>query len=83
MAEAGVAVVHPFMKGPVDKGFLSALFAATSGRVGDEQINGVYVVPECKVTGPRSHARDEQLHRRLWDVLKGRLGDVQSLREQA
>lgn len=51
MAEAGVAVVRPFMKDPVDKGFLSALFAATSGRVGDEQINGVYVVPECKVTG--------------------------------
>lgn len=49
--------------------------AATSRRVGEEQINSPDVVPECKTTEPNSQARDGELQERLWDlaadVLKG------------
>jgi WW domain-containing oxidoreductase len=87
VAKAGVAVIRPFMKDPVDEGCRPALFAATSRRVGEEHIDGAYVVPDCKVTEPSSQARDEELQERFWDltveVLKGRLGDLPYLGGQA
>ncbi|KAI7777744.1 hypothetical protein LA080_003091 [Diaporthe eres] len=86
MAKAGVAVVRPFMRDPVDEGYRSALFAATSRRAGEEQIEGAHVVPDCKVTEPSSQAGDEELQERLWeltvDVLKGRPGNLPYLRDQ-
>lgn len=60
--------------------------AATSRRVGEEQIDGAYVVPNCKTTEPSSQARDGELQERLWDlavdVLKGRPGGVPFLTGQ-
>lgn len=71
----------------MDEGRLSTLFAATIRRVGEEQIDVADVVPDCKVREPSSQAKDEELQERLWDltvdVLKGRLGDLPYLREQA
>ncbi|KAL1871089.1 putative secondary metabolism biosynthetic enzyme [Diaporthe australafricana] len=87
MAKAAVAAIRPFMKDPVDEGCRPALFAATSGRVVEEKIDGAYIVPDCKVTEPSSQAQDEELQERLWnltvDVLKERLGDLRYLKEQA
>lgn len=84
MAKAAVAVIRPFMKDPVDEGCRPMLFAATSSRVGEERIDGAYVVPDCKVTDPSSQAKDEELQERLWDltvdVLKGKLGDLPYLK---
>ncbi|KAK2603177.1 hypothetical protein N8I77_009655 [Diaporthe amygdali] len=84
MAKAAVAVIRPFMKDPVDEGCRPMLFAATSSRVGEEKIDGAYVVPDCKVTDPSSQAKDEELQERLWDltvdVLKGKLGDLPYLK---
>lgn len=39
----------------------SALFAATSRRVGKEQIDGADVVPDAKVTETSSQVKDEEL----------------------
>lgn len=41
----GIAAMKPFMKGPVDQGCRSALFAATSEDVVKDKIQGQYVSP--------------------------------------
>lgn len=43
--KVGIAVMKPFMKGPIDEGCRSALFAATSEDVVKDKIQGQYVSP--------------------------------------
>ena len=45
-AKVGVAMIRPFLKDPVDDGCRPALFAATSGDVVSESIQGQYVSPK-------------------------------------
>ena len=77
-ADVAVKVIRPFMKDPIDEGCMSALFAATSEDVVKEGLQGVYVVPDRKVTEPSKQARDEELGENLWklcrDVLKEKVG---------
>ena len=74
----GVKAVRPFLKDPIDDGCRSALFAATAEEVVMERLQGVYIVPDRKVTEPNSQAQDEALGERLWklsrEILKEKVG---------
>jgi len=78
LGKIGVALVRPFLKDPTEQGCRPALFAATSGDVVSEKLQGVYIVPDRKVTDPSSEARDEKLQDNLWnltqDILEEKLG---------
>ncbi|KAJ4294076.1 hypothetical protein N0V90_007765 [Kalmusia sp. IMI 367209] len=71
LGKIGVAAVRPFLGDPVDKGCRSALFATTSPDIVQEQIQGAYIVPDCKVTDPSSQAKDDILSANLWKLTKG------------
>ncbi|PCD46661.1 hypothetical protein AU210_002062 [Fusarium oxysporum f. sp. radicis-cucumerinum] len=78
LGKVGVAVIRPFMKDPIDQGCRPILFAATSDTIKEENIDGSYIVPDCKVTEASSQALDEDLQEKLWalteKILKGKLG---------
>ncbi|KAM5526416.1 oxidoreductase bli-4, mitochondrial [Fusarium oxysporum f. sp. phaseoli] len=78
LGKIGVAVIRPFMKDPIDQGCRPILFAATSNTIKEENIDGSYIVPDCKVTEASSQALDEDLQEKLWalteKILKGKLG---------
>ncbi|KAK3614805.1 hypothetical protein LTR56_027003 [Elasticomyces elasticus] len=61
LGKIGVAATRPFMKDPTDEGCRPALFAATSEDVVKESLDGVYVIPDRKVTDVSSNAKDEGL----------------------
>ena len=67
----GVKAVRPFLKDPIDDGCRSALFAATAEEVATEKLQGVYVVPDRKVTEPSKQAQDEELQENLWKLCRG------------
>lgn len=73
--KVAVAVLRPLMKDPVDQGCRPALFAATSHDVGKEQLDGVYVVPDRKVTEPTKQAQDVELGERVWALTERVLAD--------
>ena len=77
----GVKAVRPFMKDPIDEGCRSALFAAAANEIGEEKIDGEYIVPERKVTNVSREAKDEALGERLWKlvetILKDKLGPLE------
>lgn len=50
-------------------------FAATSNAVGIEQIDGSYIVPDCKITDPSSKCTDENLQKSLWALAEKTLRD--------
>lgn len=79
----GVKAVRPLLKDPVDKGCRPALFAATSGDVVRDGVQGGYVVPDRKVTDPSGQARDVELGERLWglsgEILREKLGGLEGL----
>ncbi|KAK3111149.1 hypothetical protein LTR53_013897 [Teratosphaeriaceae sp. CCFEE 6253] len=64
LGKLGVAAVRPFMADPVAQGCRSALFAATSGAVVEEDLDGAYVVPDRQVTDVARQAKDEALQER-------------------
>ena len=66
----GVKVVRPLLKDPIDDGCRSALFAATAGEVVTEGLQGVYIVPDRKVTEPSKQAQDEKLGENLWKLCR-------------
>ncbi|KAF2223441.1 hypothetical protein BDZ85DRAFT_235559 [Elsinoe ampelina] len=68
MGKVGVKAVQPFLKDPIDEGCRSALFAATSGDVVKEKIQGQYIVPDRKVTDPSKEAKNEALQEALWSL---------------
>ncbi|CAK1363574.1 putative oxidoreductase bli-4, mitochondrial [Cercospora beticola] len=80
LGKIGVKAVRPFMKEPVDEGCRSALFAATSGDISKEGIDGKYIVPDRKVTAVSSQAENEELGENLWrltaEVLQQKLGSL-------
>lgn len=80
LGKIGVKAVRPFMKEPVDEGCRSALFAATSGDVVKEGIDGKYIVPDRKATAVSSQAENEELGENLWrltaEVLQQKLGNL-------
>lgn len=80
LGKIGVKAVQPFMKDPVDEGCRPALFAATSGDVVKERIQGEYIVPDRKVTDPSKQAKDEKLALNLWkltkEVLETKVGNL-------
>jgi WW domain-containing oxidoreductase len=80
LGKIGVNVVKPFMKDPEDQGCRPALFAATSGDVITERIQGQYIVPDRKVTDPSNQAKDEHLALNLWkltkEVLETKIGNL-------
>jgi WW domain-containing oxidoreductase len=61
LGKVGVRAVQPFMKDPVDEGCRPVLFAAASEDVVKDGLDGVYLVPDRKVTDVTSHAKDEGL----------------------
>lgn len=71
LGKLGVAVVRPMMKEPIDEGCRSALFAATAESFGGDQVDGQYIVPDCKVTDVSDEAKDEELAKRLWNLVEG------------
>ncbi|KAF4548106.1 Short chain dehydrogenase-like protein 58 [Elsinoe fawcettii] len=68
LGKAGVKAVRPFLKDPIDEGCRSALFAATSEDVVKEKLQGVYIVPDRKVTDPSKEAKNEALQEALWSL---------------
>ena len=80
LGKIGVAVTRPFFKDPIDEGCRPALFAATSLKVGEDKIDGSYIVPDCRVTSPSSQAQDEALSETLWSLttslLQQKLGEL-------
>ena len=78
--KVGVAAVRPFLKDPVDEGCRSGLFAATSEDVVKEKLQGVYIVPDRKVSEPSNRAKDIELGENLWrlsgQILQDKLGDL-------
>ena len=66
----GVKAVRPFMKDPVDEGCRPALFAATANDVVDEQLDGVYIVPDRKVTDTSKEGKDEKLQDSCWRLVE-------------
>ena len=74
----GVKAVRPFLKDPIDEGCRSALFAATAEEVVTEGLQGVYIVPDRKVTEPSKQGLDEALGENLWKlcraILKEKVG---------
>ncbi|KAG8531234.1 uncharacterized protein KY384_004592 [Bacidia gigantensis] len=66
----GVKAVRPFLKDPIDEGCRSALFAATSEDVAKERLQGVYIVPDRKVTEPSKQAQGEELGENLWKLCR-------------
>ncbi|KAJ6788379.1 hypothetical protein PWT90_04639 [Aphanocladium album] len=75
LGNIGVVTVRPFPKDPVDEGCRPMLFATTSNAVGIEQIDGGYIVPDCKVTEPSSKCNDEHLQESLWAFTEKTLRD--------
>ncbi|KAK4992788.1 hypothetical protein LTR50_000912 [Elasticomyces elasticus] len=75
LGKIGVAAVKPFMKDPVDQGCVPALFAATSGDVVKEGIQGKYIIPDRKVSDVSSQGNDEQLQENLWKLTVQLLSD--------
>ncbi|KAF2774565.1 NAD(P)-binding protein [Teratosphaeria nubilosa] len=73
MGKIGVAAVKPFMKDPIDEGCRPALFATTSEDVVKEDLDGVYVVPDRKVTDVANHAKDVELQERCWRLTESTL----------
>lgn len=71
LGKLGVSVVRPMMKEPIDEGCRSALFAATAESFGSDQVDGKYIVPDCKVTDISEEAKDEELAERLWNLVEG------------
>ncbi|KAK4949203.1 hypothetical protein LTR66_014052 [Elasticomyces elasticus] len=63
------------MKDPVDQGCVPALFAATSGDVVKEGIQGKYIIPDRKVSDVSSQGNDEQLQENLWKLTVQLLSD--------
>ncbi|KAI1298960.1 hypothetical protein F5Y03DRAFT_366955 [Xylaria venustula] len=62
------------MKDPVDEGCRSMLFAATSNAVAEQQqIDGEYIVPDCRITSPGDQAQDQELQDRCWDLVEDTL----------
>lgn len=80
VGKLGVKAVRPFMKDPVDEGCRSALFAAASEDVVGGGIDGLYIVPDRKVTDVSKQAKDEELQERCWRlterVLRENLGQL-------
>ncbi|KAL4984727.1 hypothetical protein BDW68DRAFT_180372 [Aspergillus falconensis] len=80
LGKAGVAIVRPFMKGPVDQGCRPALFAATGEDVVKDAIQGQYIVPDRSPTSPSSEAQNHELQENLWKltekILVDKLGSV-------
>ncbi|TKX18448.1 oxidoreductase-like protein 29 [Elsinoe australis] len=80
LGKIGVKAVRPLMKDPVDEGCRPALFAATSEDIVKEKLQGVYVVPDRKVTDPSKEAKNEELQEALWtlseQLLTERLGPL-------
>lgn len=80
MGKIGVTAVRPFLKDPVDGGCRPALFAATSGDIIKEKIQGQYIVPDRKITDPSKQAKDVELGENLWrlseQILQDKLGDL-------
>lgn len=70
LGKLGVKAVRPFMKGPVDEGCRSALFAATSDNVVTEALDGVYIVPDRKVMDVSKQAMDQGLQERCWELIE-------------
>ncbi|KAI1736743.1 NAD(P)-binding protein [Xylaria scruposa] len=70
LGKIGVKAMRPFMKDPVDEGCRPMLFAATSDAVAKEKIDGVYIVPDRKVTDPSQQAQDEELQERCWNLVE-------------
>jgi len=81
MGKLGVKAVRPFMKDPEDEGCRPALFAAVSEDIGQEKIDGLYIVPDRKVTDISKQAKDEALQERCWrlteSVLRETLGRLE------
>lgn len=73
MGKIGVKAARTIMKDPIDEGCRSALFAATCTRIGNEKIDGEYIVPDCKVTDVSKEAKDGQLAERLWNLIESLL----------
>ncbi|KAK5117894.1 hypothetical protein LTR85_008668 [Meristemomyces frigidus] len=61
LGKIGVKVVRPFMKDPEDEGCRPALFAATAPEVVSEKLDGVYIIPDRKVTDVSSNAKEQEL----------------------
>jgi WW domain-containing oxidoreductase len=80
LGKLGVASVRPFMKDPVDSGCRSALFAVAGEDVVGEKIDGMYIVPDRKVTDVSKKAQDEKLQEQCWKltetVLREKLGEL-------
>ena len=78
--KVGVAAIRPFLKDPIDEGCRSGLFAATSEDVVHEKLQGVYIVPDRKVTEPSDRAKDIESGENLWQlsgqILQDKLGDL-------
>ncbi|KAK0289133.1 hypothetical protein LTR35_000509 [Friedmanniomyces endolithicus] len=75
MGKIGVMATRPFMSDPIDQGCRPALFAATSGDVVKEGLDGVYVVPDRKVAGVSSQAEDERPQEQCLRLVEGLLGE--------
>ncbi|KAI1103363.1 hypothetical protein F4804DRAFT_342528 [Jackrogersella minutella] len=71
LAKLAVTAVRPFMKDPVDEGCRPMLFAATSEVVGEEKIDGQYIVPDRKVSDVSEQAKDVELQERCWRLVEG------------
>ena len=80
LGKIGVKLTRPLMKDPVKQGCRPALYAATSGEVVSENINGEYIVPDKKVTSPSSKAQDVELGEKMWSlstqILREKLGGL-------
>ncbi|KAK3678342.1 hypothetical protein LTR78_001639 [Recurvomyces mirabilis] len=61
LGKIGVAAVRPFMKDPVSEGCRPALFATTHEDVVGENLDGAYIVPDCKVTDVANNAKETGL----------------------
>jgi NAD(P)-dependent dehydrogenase (short-subunit alcohol dehydrogenase family) len=76
LGKLGVLAVQPFMKGPVDEGCRSILFAATSPAIAEEDIWGQYIVPGRKVTDPSKDTDDDVLQENLWKLCEHLLLEI-------
>ncbi|KAI9748396.1 MAG: hypothetical protein M1835_001801 [Candelina submexicana] len=76
--KVAVPLARTMMKDPIDEGCRPALFAAASGDIIEDNVNGQYIVPDRKVTSPSSGAQNEALGEQLWklseQILQEKLG---------
>jgi len=71
-----INALRPSFKDAIEEGCLSALFAGTSPRIVEENIQGEYICPPDSIEESSKQAQDENLGRKLVELSDRLVGEI-------